>query len=316
MKLSHVTFSNVHGVADRHVDLVSGTTGRPHDLFVVSGPPASGKTRLLEAVLAALETVGPYMGIVRGHEWAKDRAKSARVDLGFWLNEEEQQLAPLATAPARAVVSWSAGGIGFEADRGLARLLERYDHDVTFGKREYFAENRQLAWGARVDGTSPLEQSLHRSSKDPQKYGFVPRFLAALRTSPERAQSFARVLEILSPTVRYAPNGASVDTTAYFSSRGGKPAYLSELSSSEANAVLIAATAIMIGLHHSIILLDRPELYVHPDRVVSWIRALSEIGTDNQWIVATGDSRIVAAVDPSQRLLLSPHASLGRAEPS
>ncbi|NUP05373.1 MAG: ATP-binding protein [Polyangiaceae bacterium] len=305
MKIGSVALTGVRGLADRYVDWVSSATGRPHDLVVVAGPPASGKTRFLEALIAAFETVGGYMGIVRGSDWAASRA-AARVELGLHLDPDERQAAPGAGHPARAVALWSQDGIAAEVDRGLSRVLERYSHDGAGGKREYFPENRKLAWGSRVDGLSALEQSILRPSKDPQKYSFVPRFLERLSEDPEGQQAFAGMLESLSPSVRYLPKGAPDARSAWFSSRGGDGSFLSELSSSEADAVLIASTVSLLGLNHSIVFLDRPELYVPSERLVPWVRALTTIGHDNQWIVATGSRRLVEAVETSQLVLLRP----------
>jgi hypothetical protein len=77
-----------------------------------------------------------------------------------------------------------------------------------------------------------------------------------------------------------------------------------ELSGAEADAVIIAATAAMIGLNHSVIFLDRPELYVPPTRLVPWVQALSRMGEGNQWFVASNDEGLAASVDRGQRVAL------------
>ena len=302
MKISHLAARGIAGLPDLECDLVSSATGRPHDLIVVTGPAASGKTRLCELVLAVLETVGPYQGIVRAEDWLADPARSARAELGFWLTEDESKRAA-GPADPRAVVHFSSSGVRFEVGRALGRLLSHYDHDPAHGKREYFPETRQRAWGARSDGFGALEQSLQRSSKDPQKYSAIPRFLAALPNDPPRQRAFAEAIERLSPTVRYAPV-KTADGGAYFTSRGQNGVHYSELSGSETDAVLIAATAAMIGLCHSIVILDRPELYVPADRLVAWVNGLTTLGADNQWFVATADAGLAAAVDRSQRVAL------------
>jgi hypothetical protein len=304
MKISHLATRGIAGVPDLDCDLVSSTSGRPHDLVIVSGPAASGKTRLCELVLAVLETVGPYQGIVRAADWMADPARGARVEMGFWLTEDEAKAAPVPANP-RATVHFSSQGIRFEIDRALGRLLARYDHDPSHGKREYFPETRQRAWGARSDGTRALEQGLLRCSKDPQKYSAIPRFLAELgeTAGDPRRQTFADALARLSPTVRYAPV-KTADGGAYFSSRESAGVRYDELSDSETDAVLIAATHTMIGLCHSIVLLDRAELYVPAARVVPWVHGLTTLGADNQWFVSTADVGLAASVERPQRISL------------
>lgn len=305
MKISHLATRGIAGVPDLDCDLGSGRSGRPHDLVVVTGPAASGKTRLCELILAALETVGPYQGIVRAADWVADPARGARVELGFWLTEEEVARSAAPASP-RAVVHFSAETIRFEVDRAVARLLSHYDHDPAHGKREYFPETRQRAWGARSDGTRPLEQSLLRCSKDPQKYSALPGFLAELAAAPadgERRRAFADALDRLSPTVRFAPV-KTPDGGAYFTSNGRTGARYDELSDSETEAVLIAGTQAMIGLGHSIVLLDRAELHVPADRLVPWVHGLTTLGNDNQWFVTTLDPSLAASVERSQRISL------------
>lgn len=306
MRLSRLVSRGVSGLPDLECDFVSTSTGRPHELVVISGPAASGKTRLCELMLAALEAVGPYHGIVRASDWYADPAKGARVELGLWSDEatDADGRAAQHAVQSQAVIHFTEKGLVCEIERAVGRQLSRYDHDPSHGKREYFPEGRQRAWGARGDGTAPLEQCLLRSTKDPQKYSFVPRFLAELQDDPKRAHVFANGLELLSPTVRYSPVSRTGDPTTCFASRGRKGAPYAELSSSEVDAVLIAATVALTGLRNSIVYLDRPELYLPPDRLVSWVQNLARLGDGNQWFVASSDAGLAAGVDRSQLISL------------
>lgn len=322
MKLSGLSFSNVRGFADKRFDFSSDASARPNDLIVVTGAAASGKTRFLEAILTAFEVVGPYLGIVRPTDWTYG-AQPARIELSLWLNDEERKLAEAAKGPVVAAATLSSNGVAAQAERNVSRLVSRYRHDRETSKREYFADNRQNAWGARIDGLHPIEQSLLRPTKDPQKYCFVPRFLESLRDDPAKAKSFADKLELLSPTVRYAP-APGEDSTICFRSRkmatsrgavldreppgSSMLAPVGGLSSAERDAVLIAATATLVGLDHSIVFLDSPELYVSEDRIHGFVQSLLKLGHDNQFIVATESPALLQAVEPSLVVRVEPSA--------
>lgn len=306
MKLSELGIRGIAGLPDIQANFSSGT-GVPHDLVVVSGPPASGKTRLCDLIVAALEAVGPYEGIVRPETWmGADASKVARVELGLWMNDEERATATPVANPTRATVTFVPGDVISEAERGVRRLLERYDHDPEHGKREYLPEGRQRAWGRRKDGLGELEQMLVRVSKDPQKYSFVPRLIASLDTDRPRRARFASALEGLSPGLRLRTLDPDDHPERVFETPTNPMALYEELTAAEADAVILAATIAMCGLSHSIVIIDRPELYVPPQRLVLWAQGLLGLGLDNQWILATGSKELAASVDPTQ------HIALGR----
>jgi hypothetical protein len=308
MKISRFTARGVLGLRDLDLDFTAGAPGGPRDVVIVSGPPASGKTRLFDLMLAALEAIGPYHGMVRAEDWCADLGKGARVELGLSVEGS-----PVGAAE-HAVVDFTADGVLTAGNRKVAKLVSRYDHDPTHGKREYFPEGRQRAWGARCDGLGELEQSLLRSTKDAQKYSFVPRFLAELRHDVQRRATFARQLELLSPSVRFAA-APRKDPTACFKNRMREEVPFVELSSSESEAVIIAATATLVGLHRSVIFLDRPELHVSSDRLAEFVEALLQLGEQNQWFIATSDRNLAASLRRAHHVSLDSGAAqpaLGR----
>lgn len=306
MKLSELSIRGIAGLPDLQANLTA-PTGVPHDLVVVSGPPASGKTRLCDLVVAALEAIGPYEGIVRSESWmGADPHKVSRVDFGLWMNEEERATATPVANPSRASVTFVPGDVVSEAERGVRRLLERYDHDPEHGKREYLPEGRQRAWGRRKDGLGELEQMLLRVSKEPQKYSFVPRLIASLGQDAPRRARFASALEGLAPKLRLRRLDPDDHPERVFETPTNPMALYEELTAGEADAVILAATIALTGLSHSIVIIDRPELYVPEHRLVAWSQSLLGLGLDNQWILATGNAALAASVDPLQ------HIALGR----
>lgn len=293
MKISTISTRGISGLPDLQVDLMAGGAGAPHTLFLVTGPAASGKTRLLEAIVATFEAVCPYEGMVRAADWLPNPNATGRIELGLWLESGERAHAGGAT---NIGVRFESSRVIAEGGTSISKQLKRYDHDDATPKREYFPETRQLWWGPHADGTGALEQSLLRGSKNPQKYSFVPRFLASLPDDPVRSERFAAAIHRLAPGLEYI----RTNRERCFSSHGSAPVPHNSLSSSEADAVLICATAVMIGLNHSVVLLDRPELYVPPNRIVEFVQALATLGTDNQWIVTTNSAELVQSVPQAQ----------------
>jgi energy-coupling factor transporter ATP-binding protein EcfA2 len=299
MKIAKVSFSGIRGVADATFDLVNPSTGEPHSLVVVTGPAAGGKTRLLEALIVAKEIMASYGGVVPTAGWVRDD-EAAKISIDWHLDPLERTFAgheaPIATTEALFL----GDGTRAEIDEGVQTLLERYEHEHDKGKIEYFPVNRCIPRYGGAHGLEAIHQRLLRPTSDERKYAFVPRFLESLRRDPGRAEYFGALLGYLSSTVRLATETSPDRPFAVLTSTDGHLAETHELSSSEVEAVIFAATATLLGLSKSVVLVDRPELHAQPENVSKLVQALCSLGRDNQVIVATGSHEVVASVDPSQ----------------
>src|SRR5688572_26376207 len=92
MKISNATFLGVRGLPDVTVRFAEGTAETADAITVLTGPPASGKTRMIEALIAAKEVVAPYGQPVMGNAWIRPGERGAKIELGFQLDEEEQKI--------------------------------------------------------------------------------------------------------------------------------------------------------------------------------------------------------------------------------
>ncbi|MBL8743876.1 MAG: hypothetical protein JNK04_22360, partial [Myxococcales bacterium] len=135
------------------------------------------------------------------------------------------------------------------------------------------------------------------------KYGFVLSFLRSIEEDSERRDRFGRTLSALSPICRYVPDPSGEVIPRCFSSRGGEPRSVLQLSHSEADAVLFAATAAVIGLDHSLVFIDRPDL--HHEDLEPFIEGLLALGQDNQLFI-TGGARLATAARGAQVVTLKP----------
>ncbi len=293
MKLAQATFLGIRGLRDETIDFLDKQSRLPASFVFMTGPSASGKTRALEAILMAKEAVAPYAagGSVEG--WHRDGVHAAKVVLTWWLNAEEQAASGSSEAFVTTEAILREEGIQVDADEGVLSVLERYRHDDAFGKVEYFPESRRLLSYGPSHGTSEMEQSGLRTESDVRKYGFVPKLIQELPRLPRKQKAFAEILSRLAPSLRYAPGEYPEDC---FRSHDAAPVRYTALSSSEADAVIFAATAVMLGLSHSVVLVDRPDLHVGFDRLGAFLNALATLGEDNQMIVASPNAAIAGAV--------------------
>ncbi len=294
MKIQQATFRGVQGVPDLTLDLTDARTGGPHTVVVLSGPSASGKTRMIEALVAAKEAIRAYGLMVTGAPWIGE-ASAAKVRVTFQLDEAEREFAGTTSPSLGGEVIFRPDRVDCEADDGLRAMLGRYSHNPAHGKVDYFPAERRIPTFPPFPGLGSGEQRVLRLGKDPRKYGFILPFLRTLDHDAPRRERFAAGLANLSPTCRYVADRSGEASPRCFSSRGGAPLTAAQLSHGEADAVIFAATAAVIGLDHSIVFVDRPEL--HADDVGHFVSGLASLGLDNQLILALRPGLAAAAGD-------------------
>jgi hypothetical protein len=298
VKLSRAEFIAIRGVPDLTWNLARTAQATPVDVAVVTGGPASGKTRLLEAILAAKEIIAPYGLPIDGRPWLRPGKKAAKIELTFLLDADEQRRAGGIPATVHCEALFTEAGCKSDVDEAFVSVLDRYEHAPELGKVDYFAANRGLAPTGPMHGLSPVEQRIYRLGKDARKYSFVPRLLRELDGRPERRAWFGATLAGLCPWLQHL-GSSGADPRSYFSSRGGAPQLLAELATTEAEAVLFAATAAMIHHNRSIVLIDRPEQSASERGIAAWVEGARRLGDDVQLLLATASPALLASTDPA-----------------
>jgi len=285
VKISSVQAFGVLGVPDGSYDFGAGQHDA-HDHVLITGGAASGKTRFLELIAAVREVLAPSDEEGFPEEsMLRPGNQTARAIVRYVLSEAEQATIGALQPTIQAEVIFNSDAA--EApDAGLVFLLQRYSHEDATPKLEYFDEHRRLDVGGGDVDLGESRQERFRSRSSPRKFAFVPGLLAALPSRREQAARFAAGLSALSPSCRYDLERHAL------SSHDRVLRSLSELSASEADAVMFAATAALVGLSNSIVLVDTPELY-GLDPVLAF-RGICSLGIGNQVIVATSSAPLVA----------------------
>lgn len=288
MRLHSIETVDVLGVANGTYSFAK-TPEQAHERVLIMGGPGSGKTRLLELIVGAREVL--TNGVERWFDpmhFVRPENKTSKAILWWQLTAGEQQMIGASSPVVKTEVIFLDDELD-EVDSRMAYLLEQYSHDDATPKFEYFSEQRRLDIGGGDGSLEESEQVFLRASPNPRKFAWIPLFLRQLPEVPAQAKRFAQTLEKLSASLGY-------DLDRHIlTSRGRTLRLLSQLSASEADAVMFAATATLVGLSGSIVLVDRPELHgIDPGRALA---GLSALGADNQLILATTSRAFASGFD-------------------
>jgi hypothetical protein len=330
MKLLHLTVRNFRGAPDGTYPFGHPSTGKPQDRILITGGPASGKTSLLGAIAALKEFVGGYGPPPDPARLRRAGATEGTIAAAWLLTDEEAARAGVAGTTCTTEVSLENGPAPL-FDPGLRALFGSYSLEPTRGKFELFPANRRLSLDpvpTRLP-SSDLGAARLRLSTSPGKYAGVRQTLIelALADAMHAAESLAakglvtrweqrdslapvkRSLPALAPWLRLTSVRPRDGVYCVQLQRAdGAEIELEDLSESEQQALLFCVVFDRLGLNHSVVLIDQPELFIHPDQQAHFLRALEGLGVDNQIVAATSSAELLAAASAQQIVRLGPKA--------
>jgi energy-coupling factor transporter ATP-binding protein EcfA2 len=306
MKIKRISTNGFRGLPDRTFDFTAPRTGLPAELVVVTGPSGSGKSSLLDAILAAKEDVGSYGLQVSPASFVRTGDSAAKVQVE-WILTADECARNGATGPELASESIFAPNLFSSMDHepALVGLLSEYDPDPAMSKVEYFHSTRRIP-RTNVPGIatigSPEGERLVRLTRDDSKYAQVIQYVAeaglGLHDVGQKsgAERLAKAFSSLCRTRQLAGiEKAGRALIPRFADARGNVVGPDELSDSERQALLFAVTFLRAGVENSLVLIDTPELHLPEAEVGSFVRALMSLGTGNQLIIATGSLAACAA---------------------
>jgi hypothetical protein len=333
VKLLQLTTQGFRGVPDRPFSFARPDNGEPLDLVLVTGGPASGKTGLLDAIIAAKEDVGAYGTRPSVSACVRPGAGTAVLEAVWWLAPHERTPAGVseATVTTRSIFGEGAPAGDHPADLGA--FFRGYSRSPREGKVELFHAERALpAQRSARHATGemlPADEARLRLVADNEKHQALRPYLAnallgealalaatlresgvALKAGAEGPE--AQLRETLRPFLHdKVLDGIEPEGDGYrirFRGRDGAVVDLDDLSAGEKQGVLFALTFQRLGLSHSIVLIDGPELHLHPSHQAGFLAQLTQLGRDNQIVAATASPVILGTVPPAHVLQLSAQA--------
>jgi predicted ATPase len=319
------------GLPDRTFDFTDPGTDVPLPVVIVCGDAGSGKTSLLEAIIAAKEDVGAY-GRLPPASYLRAGERTARLEARWLLSPADMKRAGTADAIVTTVSVFGDGApVLAPHPEGLRAVFREQSANPGRAKMEYFHASRALPrtrGGPLVSGRDPADARMRldaTNDKHRALRGWVVEAVQAdnavladavrargVALGTGQFQKIEQLRELLRPfLVNKAFDGIDPEREGYrlrFVTPAGAMLDLEELSAREQQGVLFALTFHRLGLDHSIVLIDEPELHVHAAHRARFLQDLVGLGRDNQIIAATGSAEILAAARPAQIIALSARA--------
>lgn len=308
MKIQRLSIDGFRGLPDRSFLLTDPRSGRAAPLVVVTGPTGSGKTSLLEAIIAGKEQVAAYGPVPPDAACVRPGAGAAKVKILWELSEAERERSGAEAGAIESEAIYGGAVTPPMNDPALAGLLADYDPDPTSPKVEYFHATRRMAIGQSVDASvaagSPVERAL-RLSRDDAKYAGLVRFIVAagLGLDVDRqgnARPPGRVTAALAKlcTTKKLAGLYRAGDGVYpgFQDAAGRALGLTQLSDGELDALLFATTFVRSGVRGSVVLVDTPELHRSDSEARAFVEGLMAVEQDNQLIVATRAPSVIGMV--------------------
>ena len=145
MKIARLECEQFLGVPNGAYSFLAANRLVPNELTVVAGMRGSGKTRLLDAIVALKELVGAYRAPPPLSDLLAVGARTGKVQGKFLLSDEEKNVAQLVSNELTVEVGFGEAVPEMsKVSVAVCKLFSRYDHDPSRGKLEYFPSSRTL----------------------------------------------------------------------------------------------------------------------------------------------------------------------------
>ena len=320
MKIKTLHIKEYNGL--ENLDINFESEGKVLDLIVLAGINGSGKTRVLESIRYWFEMF---------------RSKAVNVELFYEENEREVLESLTHSEGLTEVEKEAQKDIEFT---DCLRNIKFYNYDYRHNKTENRNYNSKIISRSfeklkifpkiiYVPTEINFEKIKKAQTNLKKEYSFInivdsyeikdiPSYIATriskvaneeedLTMGQVRKKVFAEIngiFEILELDVKLSEISKDENSMPIFTDSSGKKFGINELSSGEKQLFLRTLAIKMLEPENSIIMIDEPELSLHPKWQQKIVDVYRKIGRNNQIILATHSPHILGSVEKENIILL------------
>ena len=320
MKIKNLHIEEYNGL--ENLDLNFESEGKVLDLIVLAGINGSGKTRVLESIRYWFEMF---------------RSKAVNVELFYEENEIEVLESLMDSEGLTEVEKEAQKDIEFT---DCLRNIKFYNYDYRHNKTENRNYNSKIISRSfeklkifpkiiYVPIEINFEEIKKAQTNLKKEYSFInivdsyeikdiPSYIATriskvaneeedLTMGQVRKKVFEEIngiFEILELDVKLSEISKDENSMPIFTDSSGKKFGINELSSGEKQLFLRTLAIKMLEPENSIIMIDEPELSLHPKWQQKIVDVYKKIGKNNQIILATHSQHILGSVEKENIILL------------
>ena len=320
MKIKNLHIEEYNGLENLYLNFES--EGKVLDLIVLAGINGSGKTRVLESIRYWFEMF---------------RSKAVNVELFYEENEKEVLKSLMNSEGLTEVEKEAQKDIEFT---DCLRNIKFYNYDYRYNKTENRNYNSKIISRSfeklkifpkiiYVPTEINFEEIKKAQTNLKKEYSFInivdsyeikdiPSYIATriskvaneeenLTMGQVRKKVFEEIngiFEILELDVKLSEISKDENSMPIFTDSSGKKFGINELSSGEKQLFLRTLSIKMLEPENSIIMIDEPELSLHPKWQQKIVDVYKKIGKNNQIILATHSPHILGSVEKENIILL------------
>ena len=320
MKIRNLHIEEYNGL--ENLDINFESEGKVLDLIVLAGINGSGKTRVLESIRYWFEMF---------------RSKAVNVELFYEENEREVLESLMNSEGLTEVEKEAQKDIEFtDCLRNIKFYNYDYRHNKTenrnynskiisksFEKLKIFPKLIYVPTEINFEEIKKAQTNLKKEYRfinivDSYEIKDIPSYIATriskvaneeenLTMGQVRKKVFAEIngiFEILELDVKLSEISKDENSMPIFTDSSGKKFGINELSSGEKQLFLRTLAIKMLEPENSIIMIDEPELSLHPKWQQKIVDVYRKIGKNNQIILATHSPHILGSVEKENIILL------------